>query len=420
LLFSHNADDSFVPASNQKLLLSAAALAQLGPDYRFRTLLFADAAPEGSSVIHGNIYLKGYGDPTLDRSDLAAFVMALKKDGLRSIAGDLVADDSYFSGSPFGSGWLPEDLDKTYAAPACALSLEGNLLTVSVSPGPRRGAKAQVSVDPSSPLVSIANNCLTVKKDDRSWTSLSRLEGNSFRLSGRIAAGHDPIVRVITIRDPSLFVASVFAEMLKTAGIVLNGQTRLGTVPNNALPLATDFSPSLPEILSTMNKGSNNFFAEQILRTLGAELNAVGDDLAGTQAVVTFLDSMLPGRPHPVLCDGCGLSTRNSLRPSLIAALLARLPSAAYWKEFVNSLPVAGVDGTLKRRLKGTPAQGKIHAKTGTLEGVSALSGYVMNGDRPLLAFSLLTNGFSSPRSSIQHAENEICLALCRYAKHRR
>jgi PBP4 family serine-type D-alanyl-D-alanine carboxypeptidase len=415
-IFNHNADQSFIPASNQKLLLSATALARLGADFRFRTPLLADSAPEGSGVLHGNLYLQGHGDPTLTCSALAAFVQTLKKDGVCCIAGDLVGDDSYFSGSPFGSGWLEEDLDKSYAAPASAICLEENLLKVTVLPGGQVGGKALCEVDPASPLVSIANNCLTVKKGGRCWTSLSRINGNSFRLTGRIAVGHSPIVHVMPVRSPSLLAVSVLPEMLKAAGIKLKGPARLGVVPKDALLLDTAYSPTLSQILKAMNKESNNHYAEQILRTLGAEVSGVGDDLAGTQAISDYLKTLLAVSNLPVICDGSGLSPKNSLSPSLLTALLAKLPHLPYWEPFRDSLPIAGVDGTLKRRLKGTPAQGKIYAKTGTLKGVSSISGYVMGNDRPLLAFSLLVNDIHAPLASVIQAEDSICSALWEYA----
>lgn len=423
-VFSHEANRFFVPASNQKLLLSAAALGLLGSDFRFRTLVLSDAVPDGSGAIHGNLYLKGYGDPTFARSDFATFVAAMRKDGIGLITGDLVGDDSFFCGSPFGSGWLVEDLDKAYAAPASALCLEGNLLRVTVSPGARAGAKAKFQIEPASPLVSITNDCLTVKKGTRSWTSLSRLEGNSLRLSGRISAGHAPIVHVTTARDASLLTASVFAEMLKAGGIKLDGKVRLGTVPEGTLLLGTDWSPALSQILGGMNRDSDNQCAEQILRALGARVYSAGDEEHGAQAVSSYLASLLPGSPLPVIHDGSGLSPQNSMAPEFLAALLARLPHLPYWEAFVMSLPVAGVDGTLKRRLKGTPAEGKICGKTGTLTGVRALSGYVvrprspqvMGSEGAVLSFAILVNGFSCPVSAIVQAEDKICGVMWEYA----
>jgi len=433
-VFENKSDEAFIPASNQKLVTAAAALGLLGPDFRFRTLLYSNGSFDGSKNFRGNLYLKGYGDPTLARSDLAVLIQVLKDHGVRTVIGDLLADDSYFSGPEFGPGWLLEYRDKYYSAPASALSLEGNVVKISVSPGARAGAKANWQADPGSPLVSIENDCVTAKRGARCWTSLTRISGNAFRLGGRIAAGHAPIVHVITVENASLFTASVFAEMLKAAGISLKGPTHLGRLPRGAILLASDSSSPLSEILAEMNKDSDNHVAEQVLRTIGAEIRAVGDYLDGAQAVSDYLNSLLPGVQLPVIRDGCGLDRGNSLSPHFLAALLARLPSLPHWQSFLNSLAIGGEDGTLKRRFKSSATRGKIHAKTGTLTSACSLSGYVMgkgkregtspsptnsftDPGRPALAFSILVNDFTSPVTSIRQAEDKICEVLCEYGE---
>jgi D-alanyl-D-alanine carboxypeptidase/D-alanyl-D-alanine-endopeptidase (penicillin-binding protein 4) len=350
VLYAVNSDKLFSPASVLKLATTYAALLQLGPETRFKTELLA-AAPVSDGVLAGDLWVKGHGDPTLRTADLGAFVAVLQAQGVTWIAGDLVADASLFQGPRHPDGWMWDDLGYGFAAPLSALSLDSNASLA----------------DPQRDL-------------------------------------------------PELRAAQRLSERLAEAGIALAGTVRVGQAPADATVRYRHDSPPVAEIVRQTNKESNNFYAETLVRHLGLA-EATGNHVPGTHAAgMAAVHRVLgtvgwePGDYR--MTDGSGLSRYNAVTPWQLTDLLlaaARMPQAS---RFLSSLPVAGVDGTLVNRLRGTRAQGVVLAKTGTMSGVSSLCGYVLLPGKEPVAFSLMVNGFVGSAKPIQELQDAVMDAL--------
>ena len=393
VIFAHDPDTLLNPASNVKLLTSAAALARLGPEFRFSTELLADAWPLKGEV--RTLFVRGKGDPSMVTERLWAVAGDLVHLGVRRIS-DLVLDDGYFDGDRLGPGYDQEDGDRAYLSPAGALSLDFNAVAVHVAPGERKGGLSRVELDPASAFLSLDNRTVTVERGglDRVLVS-THLEGQREKVvvEGRIALGSRPRVVYRRIDDPTLFFGYTFKTLLEQRGVKV-GRVLTGLAPEGARLLMVSQSDSLAEIVRRLNKTSNNFTAEQLLKTLGAEEKGVpGSWPKGVLAEEEFLQELSIPRGSYVLRNGSGLNDANRFSArqmvTLLRAMWARFPLSP---EYVVSLPVAGRDGTIRWRMDGTEAAGRLRAKTGTLDGVVSLSGYVQEASGRVLAFAILVN----------------------------
>lgn len=325
-VYGRNADLPLRPASNEKLAVALAALDELGPRYRIPTRVLGEGYLDGT-VWRGRLVLKGYGDPTLGRDDLAALARALEGQGITRVTGGVVADETYFDDRRTAPGWKPS-FYKRECAPLSALVVEG------------------------------------------AW------------LAGRI------------VDDPARAAALSFRTAVVSEGIAVGGGVATGAAAEHALPLAEVLSPRLGWIVRTMNRQSHNFYAEMLLKGLGAEVRESGTTAAGARVVRAVLEERGVPLAGVRIVDGSGLSRGNRLTARAVAALLISAWSdPAVSAPFYSSLPTAGVNGTLRRRMTSGPAYGRVHAKTGTLRTASALSGYV----RTRYVFSILQNGSPIP-----------------------
>ncbi len=346
-----------LPASNEKLVTSAAALAAWTAAHRFGTQLFLPATgPDQAGVLAGNVYLKGLGDPSLSTSayqsaelhiqtsNVRDFVARLQALGVTKITGRVVADDGYFDGSRTVASWRPTMT--AYCGPLSALTLNEGV-------GP---------------------------------------------------SGH-------YVADPSLWAANKLTSLLRAAGIAVTHTAAHGTVPATATLAYTESSARLGSLLAAMNKPSDNFIAEELCKGLGASFAGSGATAAGTKVAVLFLKSCdLTGGFR--IRDGSGLSYQDKLSAHAIIRVLGVMAGRSDFSTFWNSLPVAGVDGTLKDRMRGTRAAGNVHAKTGTLSAASSLSGYVTSANHHALTFSILMNGSGLPLARARAAQDAIAEVL--------
>ncbi|MCU1280861.1 MAG: D-alanyl-D-alanine carboxypeptidase, partial [bacterium] len=384
VLFAHNAAVQFNPASNTKMLTTAAAISYLGADFRYHTALYG-AEPDVDGVVHGDVVLRGSGDPSLTTSDVAEIGRALAAHGVRRIEGDLYADPRFHArGHEANDGGEGEG----------ALILNRNTYAVRVRPGDV-GHPAIISVDPKVELFGIENQTTTVH------AKRSRLRIDSYRkddrlivtVRGRMADNRDDYVDMRRLADGSLLAASVLRTAFGDFGIELSGRVRAGTVAATTM-LAEHVSAPLSDVCKISNKPSNNFVAEAIYKTLGGELYGAPGTLAkGTRAVMDFLTSegIKPGAYKIV--NGSGLTHENRITPQDLSSLLRKIYyDMSVAPEFMASLAIAGIDGTIRNRFMGTDAVGLVRAKTGTLNGVSALSGYVGDKD-DVLIFSIFVEG---------------------------
>jgi serine-type D-Ala-D-Ala carboxypeptidase/endopeptidase (penicillin-binding protein 4) len=387
-LYEHDAQQSFTPASNAKLFTAAAALDALGPEYRFRTSVLTDTA--------GNLIVRGGGDPTLTRQTLDRWAVDLVRSGLAAVPGDLIVDSSFFApnGAPdpsdeaMGGG---DDETQSLQPVVGAWSVNQNLVTLIVGPGPATGAQAEVRRDPSTPYPSLYNLAVTGPAGGRRALSVTQTPSGTWRIEGQIPLGGAPLRQDVTANEPGLYAGEVFRQVLTARGVRFSATSRVryGPSPNAAATVATYKSAALKAVLANTLKDSNNFMAEQVLRTLGREKGQEGTPQAGLAAVDQFMQANGLTLPY-CLSDACGLSARNQVTPELLVRLLEVMDAHAHARDFRSALAVAGVDGTLANRMKG--AAGRVRAKTGSLLVASTLSGYALGADGHRLAFAILMN----------------------------
>lgn len=404
-LYRRQPDKLFLPASNMKLVTGAVALEALGPEFRFRTQVFA-AGPVRDGTLRGDLLVRGAGDPTFSarfggdpRAPFRAWADSLRARGITRIAGGIVGIDSVFDQIPLGSGWAWDDLDAYYAAEISGLGFNEGVVDVSVFPSRTVGAPGVVSLDPPTSYVRVINRTVTVPAGQPGTLGVSREPaGPGIVVTGQIPADTS-LVKTTAIRDPTLFFVNVLRETLRDAGIVVEGPAVdadefpdgvSGTGP--VLPLFTHQSVPLREILPAFLKPSQNQMGEMLLRTLGGRLRGTGTARAGAAVVDSVIATWGLDPGQLVMADGSGLSRYNLVAPDLLIALLDHMVRGPYRDVWYAALPVAGRDGTLRSRLQGTPAEARVFAKTGTLSHVRALSGYAFTADGEPVLFSVLVN----------------------------
>lgn len=401
VLFEHNAGKYFVPASNTKLFTAAMALEELGPELRIRTSLYGPARPGADGALAGDLVLYGRGDPTLMRpwnggpyrpDPMEALALQLRDQGVRTVRGDLVGDDSYFSAPPYGPGWEWEDLRFAYGAEPTALTVHHNVVDLWVYPAPVAGRPCWLFAQPGQGLLGFRNATRTCAPGAEQPVRADRPPGEStIRVTGSLAPGSAPVRLAVTVRDSALWAARLLQRALARHGIQVTGQVRSvhfqerGPLPPAELGHLQ--SPPLLDILREMMKDSDNLAAQLI--TLQADRRT-----PGRPAIAGWLDraGFPPG--SALLEEGAGLSRKNLVTPDAIIRLLTRMDRQPGAAAFRSLLPEAGVDGTLKARLDGTAAQGNLRAKTGTLRNTHALSGYVRGAGGERLAFAILRNNY--------------------------
>jgi D-alanyl-D-alanine carboxypeptidase/D-alanyl-D-alanine-endopeptidase (penicillin-binding protein 4) len=431
VLFERDPDKAFLPASNMKLLTAAATLAALGGDFRYETQVLAEAKIDAPGRLAGDLFLRGAGDPSLDYDDLADLAGQLAQRGLKQVAGRVIGDDSAFPDAPLGEGWSWDDLPWYYAMEVSALSLGRNQVDVIVRPADKAGQPALVEVKPANDYFQVVNRAVTTEAGTKPSIRYDRPLGHpAMEVSGNVPCGAEPISQGCSVPHPALYAATVFTAKLRERGIEVLGEPQTGPTPPPAPPLrgeggkrpvslAAVQSAPLRELLPRLNKHSDNLYAELFLRTLGQRHAGTGTARHGGEGIVAFLQGLGLDTTALRVADGSGLSRFNLVSPRLLVGVLRALAQHPEAEAFYASLPIAGVDGTLAGRMKGTPAAGNVHAKTGYLSQVSSLSGYVTTADGHILAVSILTNNFTCPTSKVRGLQDQVCtlLAGCRLGK---
>lgn len=411
-LYQRRGSAATIPASNTKVVTAAAAMHTLGPSYRFQTQVIKRATVTGSTL-NGRLYLKGYGDPTARESDYASLAKQVRAAGITTVTGKLVVDSSYFDSVRYNPAWRTSYADEYYAAPISALTLAPNAdydsgtVIVTYRAG-AVGKKAKISTTPAAAkaYLSIKNLTTTGTKGSSMTATVGRSHGSgTITVRGRVPSGRSGSA-LITVHRPDLYAAAIFRAELKKAGVTVRGGTMvLATPASKRTVLATDYSMPLSKLLVPFMKLSNNMHAEALTKAMGAKRSGApgtwSNGLAATRAYLTARQVPMSGVS---LSDGSGLTRANRLTPRALGKLLVAVQSEPWFPAFKASLPVAGntkrmVGGTLRYRMNGTRAANNAWAKTGSLTGVTALSGYVRGRDGHLYAFSMLSNYTgSSPR----------------------
>jgi D-alanyl-D-alanine carboxypeptidase/D-alanyl-D-alanine-endopeptidase (penicillin-binding protein 4) len=416
-VFSTNADKSFVPASTTKLFTGALALDRLGPDFRIRTSLRAAAVPDAHGTLRGDLVVFGRGDPGFnvaaaggdwDRA-LAPLVDAVRRSGVRRVLGNLVADESFFRGPAQGSGWEYDDLPWYYGAEVSALSVNDNAIDVVVRPAAKIGRPAEVFLFPSTRYVAITNHTRTVAAGvARSLAVARAAEANQITARGTVPRDARNATESLAVRQPARWFGEELKRALGRQGIAVRGHVQVRSAdlaepaavpgPGNELELGGCDSAPLRELLPRMLKPSQNLHAQLLLLQAGAAGTRVAGETseeAGLRALNEFLGRAGIARDEARFQEGSGLSRHNLVTPRALVRLLTYMTEHPQAAVFRDSLPVAGVDGTLRTRLRGTPAEGNVRAKTGTLSMVHTLAGYLTTAAGEPLVFAVMLNHYA-------------------------
>ena len=425
-VYRRNEDRLLLPASNAKLFTSALALLRLGPDHRFTTQVIREGA---------DLVLLGGGDPSLSGrvfpyqkdaasgpalkpiSDLADQIVAA---GVQRIDGDIVGDDRLYPWAPYAPSWTEDDMLRDFGAPVSALSVNDNALAIFVRPGEKAGDAATISLDPALEYYAIDNRIVTVGRGSETKIRMSRQPGSrQVLIWGSIPAGHAAVVESLAIDDPALYAAMALYDALTRRGVAIAGRAvarhRLTTddyIAPEGPVIATRTSPPLEYLLQTMDKVSQNLFAELMLREVGREMRHQATREAGLEELATFLSELGAPKDESRLEDCSGLSRNAMVTARLMTRLLVFMHGSKYRDDWVSLLPVGGEDGTLAHRLCCVVDAKGIRAKTGSLARAIALSGYADSRSRGRLAFSIIVNDFSAPPAEVRAWIDKISLAL--------
>ncbi len=423
-LYSLNAGKLFMPASNMKIITSVTALAQLGPDFQYRTT-FATRGRIRRGVLSGDLVVIGRGDPTVSDHmlhdatiPLRAAAESLAAHGITRITGHIVRGVDPFPDARVGYGWDWDDLTEPYGAGVDALMLNEGFTTIVVRGGARVGTATTVTTMPATAYPSLRNHVRTVAQtgDARgpavtvAWDSTS----GALTVDGTIAP-RDSTIAMIAYRDPAAAYLHALATAIDRRGITLRpGAAEVGTTDSGATldTLFTMASPPLREILPALLKPSQNQIAEVLLKTIGLERTGVGSADSGVRVIHDQLLAWGAAADGFVVHDGSGLSRHDYLSPETIVRTLIAARRDTAFQVFYDALPVAGVDGTIADRMRGTMAAGNVRAKTGFVDRARSLSGYVTTADGVPLVFSFLCNNWTTPVRDVERVQDEIAARL--------
>lgn len=450
ILFEQNADKYFVPASNMKLFTTALALATLGPDYRFQTTLEAQNAVTAEGKLIGPVYLVGRGDPNLSNRKfpfdgkeefdgppekvLTELADQMVVAGVKEISGDVVGDDSYFPRERYPNGWEIDDMVWEYGAAVSALVVDDNTVTLTLTPGETEGVAAQAEVAPATTDFVVNNLVTTSAAGVKSDLTLKREPGsNVVTVLGTLPAKSRPRKLVLAVEEPALHAATMLKRLLEERGVKVDGvaraQASAGALQDaaNRVVLATHTSVPLAEAVKLVNKISQNLHTETLLRTAareaclrpatGSEAQAPKDCTALTSedyavfAAKFYADAGIAAG-DVVQTDGSGLSRHDLATPRAFVALLQYVARQPWFAVFYDSLPVAGIDGTLEDRLKNSAGAMRIHAKSGSLEHVRTRSGFAEMPNGRRLIFSFMSNNMGSKGHEATDALDALSAAM--------
>lgn len=418
-IFESFADKPLIPASNQKIITTAAVLDGLGKDHVFRTKLYA-TGPVGAGILRGDLVVQGSGDPNISgrfhegepEAVFKTWAETLKSMGVKEVWGNVIGDDRAFDRTYIHASWPDNQLHKWYCAPSGALTLNDSCLDVTVKPGPRAGSAAVCSISPGCPIYTLKNTCKTVSSRKKHSFVVTRKPGErEIIVSGGFLAGAAPYTTNVTVEDPGLFFVSTLKKVLEDSGIKVTGSARLAGADENPVEniLVAEHSSTLAATLAVTNKRSQNLYADLLLKALGAKVHGKGSFETGARAVKAYMKKIgVEGDGFEVV-DGSGMSRLNKVTTSAMVKGLRSAFKSPGCHVFWASLAVGGMDGTLERRFTRAEARGRVAAKSGYLSGVSSLSGFVVTPKGRYFAFSALFNNYKCATSRIKKIQESIC-----------
>lgn len=401
-VYGMNADKLFIPASLSKIITAGAVMSHLPPGYKFKTQLLHDpsAGKISGGVLKGSLYLKGGGDPSFVSENMWFLVNELTRAGVTRVEGDVVVDDSRFDHVRFGDDRQDERVDRAYDAPVGGMSMNWNSVNVYVRPGDSAGEPAKVFADVTSPYLKVVNNSKTAAAGRGKTIAVERksekgFDGDVIIVNGAIALDQPELVVYKSISQPEKWVGHNLVEFLKQRGITVKGGVKSGETPSRAVVLATSESRAIAASLADMMKWSNNYVSEMLVKTLAAENGQKPATMSGGMALVQkYLESMGFKNGDYEFINAAGFTRRNKLTPTQIGRILEHIRGDfTTFPEYLSSMPIAGVDGTLRSRMKGTSAERWVRAKTGLLNGVVGLAGYAGRPNGTVASFAFVYNG---------------------------
>jgi serine-type D-Ala-D-Ala carboxypeptidase/endopeptidase (penicillin-binding protein 4) len=420
-VFERNADKLMKPASNAKLYTASLALDRLGPDYRMITSFYAPSKPDADGTIHGDLLVYGRGDPSFaarfndgDYSkSLQPVITALTAAGIKRVEGDLVGDDSYFRGPPFGADWPWDDLETSYGAPVSALTVEDNVINLVFKPGAAVGQPCQIATMPETTFITFSNRTQTTAAGTNAHIRIYRPLGeNTAYVWGEVPLGSKGVTNAVSVSNPALWFVTQLKATLAQHGITVAGGVRtVGWLDREVVPfnpsilveVASVPSRPLAEIINQTLKLSQNLYAQLLLLQVGVKTKnhqEAGPNYAEAEGLAEMQNFLAEAGIQPgmvLLAEGSGLSHTCSVTPGASVQLLAYMARHRYKDAFMDALPVAGVDGTLRGRFTGAAAAGNVRAKTGTIKYVDTLSGYLTTRGNDKLIFSIMLNNYKGP-----------------------
>lgn len=427
-----NADLSLEPASLMKILTTGAALGILGPDYRFVTRLAYTGKIDSNGTLHGNVIIRGEGDPTPGSgrfgapvstdSIFAQFSGALKAAGIKTIDGDVVADASLFGDNAPMPGWLWEDVGNYYASGAWGINIYENAYRLWFNAGPREGDSVSIlDCRPQIQGLTFVNRLRAGKPGSGDQVVIFGSPYTGLRLlTGTVPAGAKDFDVDGAIPDPPLLMAQMMTDYLREKEMAVKGKAAtmweyaLAGIPDTAarVELTAFYSPRLSEIVAQTNIRSVNLFAEALVRACGLKKSGVATADAGLRAVMAYWRSLNIDTEGLVMADGCGLSRKNKISANQLVQVLSAIRNQSWAPVFYKSLPVSGKSGGMASMLAGTAAGGKVMAKTGNMDGIKSYAGYATDAGGRVLVFAMIFNNYTCSNAGLKSRISEIMLQM--------
>lgn len=433
-LYQFNESKSLVPASNLKLITTAAALEYLGPDFTYTTTVFLDGSIRRGEF-SGNVFVRGAGDPSMSTfyldnpvEILERWADAFDSLGIRVIRGNIIGDDSYFDEKTWGPGWGWDDILYPFSAQVSALSFNDNKIDFTIRPGRFAGEPAVVKMYPDNAYMTVINNILTVAPGEpTNIHPVREAYSNVIELTGTIeldtTGRAQPIAQPVTVDDPTQFMMGLFKQILENRGIRVQGgvfdiaEWDDEVKYTELRPVCYYTSPPLRQIIRVVNATSHNLAAEILLKTIAKEATGVGSFEKGAEVLRNYVAQYGIPQESVAIVDGSGLSRLNLLTPRQITIVLAAMYRSRYRNDYMGSLAVPGQPGTLASRMKGSRAEQNVFAKSGSMENVCSLSGYVFSRDKEPLAFSIILNNFTVPQSLARNLQDLFIMRLASFSR---
>ncbi len=426
-IYERNSMKMFMPASNVKLYTTAAALCLLGPAYRYETDFVTNGQVD-QGILHGDLIIKGSGDPTWDerfRADsydsiMVHFVDLIRAQGITEINGDIIGDDNVFDDLILGAGWMWDDERDSSSAQLSGLSFRRNYIDFKLTPDSSNiGSPVIIEAFPKTSYVNLRNDLITVNGEtDSEWSYGRDRATNDCWFEGVYSTRIGVKERFLTIHNPTLFTVHVLKERLMERGIMVNGNPVDADDLTDSIDyeqtkkLFTFVSNPLSDIIIKTNQPSQNFIAETLLKTLGKEFGVEGSANEGVKVQMALFDSLGMDAENLYLRDGSGLSRYDLVSPNNSTSLLQMMWDHEFQSYYLESLPLAGVLGSIDTRMIGTSAEGNVRAKTGTMTNVSSLSGYTWTQSGEPIIFSIMVNNYIIPTSKVRHVQDRIVAIL--------